>query len=47
MKESEELSKATAAFDKQHSSAGKGRARAMEGKANKATAALAKKECST
>ena len=47
MKEFEELSKATAAFDKQHSSAEIGRARAMEGIANKATAALAKRECST
>ena len=41
------ISKPTAAFDKQHSSAGIGRARAMEGTANKATAALAKRECST
>ena len=44
---SKEISQATAAFDKQHSSAGIGRARAMEGTANKATAALAKRECST
>jgi len=36
-----------AAFDKQHSSAEIGRARAMEGTANKATTALAKRECST
>jgi len=43
----EEISQTTAAFDKQHSSAGIGRARAMEGTANKATAALAKRECST
>ena len=47
MKESEELSKATAAFDKKYSSAEEGRAMAMEGTENKATAALAKKECST
>ena len=42
-----EVSQTTAAFDKQHSSAEIGRARAMEGTANKATAALAKRECST
>ena len=42
-----EVLQTTAAFDKQHSSAEIGRARAMEGTANKATAALAKRECST
>ena len=43
----ETKSQPTAAFDKQHSSAGISRARAMEGTANKAAAALAKRECST
>ena len=37
-----EVSQTTAAFDKQHSSAEIGRARAMEGTVNKAAAALAK-----
>ncbi len=43
----EEIFHSTAAFDKQHLSAENGRARAMEGTSNKATTALAKKECST
>ena len=46
-RKSKKISLSTAAFDKQHSSAEIGRARAMEGIANKATAALAKRECST
>jgi hypothetical protein len=46
-RKSKKITQSTAAFDKQHSSAVIGRARAKEGTANKTTDALAERECST